>query len=79
MKLSKYKVVWLIIAVFSISLTEAKIKLPALVSDGMILQRNQKLKIWGYADAGEKVSVKFLNASYTTRADKNGNWNIILP
>lgn len=79
MKLSKYKVVWLIIAVFSISLTEAKIKLPALVSDGMILQRNQKLKIWGYADAGEKVSVKFLNASYTTSADKNGNWNIILP
>jgi sialate O-acetylesterase len=79
MKLSKYKVVWLIIAVFSISLTEAKIKLPALVSDGMILQRNQKLKIWGYADAGEKVSVKFLNASYTTSADKNGNWNIMLP
>lgn len=79
MKLSKYKVVWLIIAVFSISLTEAKIKLPALVSDGMILQRNQKLKIWGYADAGEKVNIKFLNASYTTRADKNGNWNIMLP
>jgi sialate O-acetylesterase len=79
MKLSKYKVVWLIITVFSISLTEAKIKLPALVSDGMILQRNQKLKIWGYADAGEKVSVKFLNASYTTSADKNGNWNIMLP
>jgi sialate O-acetylesterase len=79
MKLSKYKVVWLIITVFSISLTEAKIKLPALVSDGMILQRNQKLKIWGYADAGEKVSIKFLNASYTTSADKNGNWNIMLP
>lgn len=79
MKLSKYKVVWLIITVFSISLTEAKIKLPALVSDGMILQRNQKLKIWGYADAGEKVNIKFLNASYTTRADKNGNWNIMLP
>lgn len=33
---------------------EAKIKLPALVSDGMVLQRNQKLNIWGKADAKKK-------------------------
>ncbi|UMQ42313.1 sialate O-acetylesterase [Chryseobacterium sp. Y16C] len=58
---------------------EAKIKLPALVSDGMVLQRNQKLNIWGKADANEKVEVKFLNKSYKTTADQNGNWKIILP
>ncbi|PJJ66535.1 sialate O-acetylesterase [Chryseobacterium geocarposphaerae] len=58
---------------------EAKIKLPALVSDGMVLQRNQKLNIWGKADANEKVEVKFLNKSYKTTADQNGNWKIVLP
>ncbi len=60
-------------------LFEAKIKLPALVSDGMILQRNQKLNIWGKADPNEKVDVKFLSKNYKTTADQNGNWKIVLP
>jgi sialate O-acetylesterase len=49
-----------------------------LVSDGMILQRNQDLKIWGYADAGEKITVKFINKAYHTTADQNGNWSLML-
>lgn len=79
MKIYCSKILFLIIAVFSISIFDAKVKLPALVSDGMILQRNQKLKIWGYADVGEKVNVKFLNKTYSATADNNGNWNIMLP
>ena len=70
---------FLIVSLFSFSMMEAKVKLPALVSDGMILQRNMPLKIWGSADAGEKVNVKFLNKTYTPLADKSGNWNIMLP
>lgn len=58
---------------------QAKVRLPALVSDGMILQRNQDLKIWGYADAGEKITVKLINKTYTTTADQNGNWMVTLP
>ncbi|ALR29610.1 9-O-acetylesterase [Chryseobacterium sp. IHB B 17019] len=58
---------------------EAKIKLPTLVSDGMVLQRNQKLNVWGKADAGEKVEIKFLNKKYNTTADPTGNWKIMLP
>lgn len=79
MKIYKYRILFLLTAIFAISFAEAKIKLPALVSDGMVLQRNQKLKIWGYADPGEKVSVAFLNKSYAAVADKNGNWDIMLP
>lgn len=41
---------------------EAKVKLPALVSDGMVLQREQPVKVWGTADAGEKIQIKFLKA-----------------
>lgn len=79
MKIYFSKRLFLIIAIFSICILNAKIRLPALVSDGMVLQRNQKLKIWGYADAGEKVNVKFLNKTYSVTADNNGNWNIMLP
>ncbi|WEK70344.1 MAG: sialate O-acetylesterase [Candidatus Chryseobacterium colombiense] len=72
------KILGLFLLIFSLCV-EAKIKLPALVSDGMVLQRNQKLNIWGKADANEKVEVKFLNKSYKTTADQNGNWKIVLP
>lgn len=58
---------------------EAKVKLPALVSDGMVLQRDQKLRIWGKADVGEKVDVHFKNKYYTTKADAKGDWSLILP
>lgn len=58
---------------------DAKIKLPKLVSDGMVLQRDQKLKIWGQADSGEKVEVNFQNKKYNTVADNSGNWKIMLP
>lgn len=34
------------------SWADAKVKLPALISDGMVLQREQSVKVWGTADAG---------------------------
>ncbi|MDP9955848.1 sialate O-acetylesterase [Epilithonimonas hungarica] len=74
-----FKILILFVGSLCISFIEAKIKLPALVSDGMVLQRNQKLNIWGKADAGEKVEVKFLNKNYKTIADQTGNWKITLP
>lgn len=79
MKIYFYKRLFLILAISIIGVLNAKVKLPALVSDGMILQRNQVLKIWGYADAGEKVNVKFSNKTYSATADNQGNWNIMLP
>ena len=35
-------------------LCEAKVKLPVLVSDGMVLQCDRNITIWGTADAGKK-------------------------
>lgn len=74
-----FKILILFLGSLCISFIDAKIKLPALVSDGMVLQRNQKLNVWGKADAGEKVEVKFLNKNYKTTVDQTGNWKITLP
>jgi sialate O-acetylesterase len=55
------------------------IKLPVLISDGMVLQRDSKVNIWGWASPGEKVKIKFINKSYHTITDSKGNWKIAMP
>lgn len=57
----------------------AQIKLPALVSDSMILQRDLPLKIWGWASPKEKVNLKFQGKNYSTSTNQQGKWIIILP
>ena len=55
-----------------------QIKLPQLISDGMILQREADIKIWGWASPYEKVSLSFKNKTYETVTDKNGDWAVEL-
>ena len=52
--------------------------LPDVISDGMVLQQNQRAPIWGKADPGETVTVKFAGQSKTATAPANGNWLIKL-
>ncbi len=56
----------------------SQVKLPRLVRDSMILQRDIKIKIWGWSAKDEKVSVKFNGKSYKTKADTNGKWSVLL-
>ena len=58
---------------------KAQVRLPQLVGDGMVLQRDVKDKIWGWAKPGEKVSVKFNSKNYKALTGTNGNWEIMLP
>lgn len=44
----------------------------------MILQRNTKLKIWGWADPGESVMVSFRGRDYQATANDEGEWMVIL-
>ena len=69
----------LLLAVAAYISAFAQVKLPKLISDGMILQRDIKLKIWGWASAGENVSVFFREKKYAAKADEQGNWMILLP
>ncbi|MGB3004919.1 MAG: sialate O-acetylesterase [Chitinophagaceae bacterium] len=56
----------------------AQVRLPRLIRDSMILQRDTKVNMWGWAAANEKVAVTFNNNRYKTKADKEGNWKIQL-
>jgi sialate O-acetylesterase len=59
--------------------TFCQVKLPKLISDGMVLQRDTNVKIWGWASSNENVSVSFLGSTYQTKTDDKGNWDIELP
>ena len=57
----------------------AQIKLPRLISDNMILQRNTKTKIWGSASSHEVIKIRFKQFVFQIKADENGKWAIEIP
>lgn len=80
MKNTAYKWVLVLSLYFSFALLcEAKVKLPVLVSDGMVLQRDQNITIWGTADTGEQIEISFLKKKYRTIANSEGKWQVSLP
>lgn len=75
------KIYLVLITIFTLQAIDlnAQIRLPKLISDGMILQRNEELKIWGWAAANEKVTVLFKAKEYNATADNLGKWFLKLP
>jgi len=61
-----------------ITCVNAQIKLPQIIRDSMILQRDAKINIWGWASKGEKVSVKFNGKTYRTKTADDGKWKVQL-
>ena len=66
-------------ALLAITISHAQVRLPRLIRDSMILQRDTKVNIWGWASANEKVTVSFNKKTFRTTADKQGNWSLVLP
>jgi len=62
----------------SFQVVNAKIKLPAIVSSNMVLQRNSHVTLWGWADPYEQIEIKasWLMNTLQLEADKAGNWRI---
>jgi sialate O-acetylesterase len=69
----------LLLLFFIIPAAYATIKLPALVSNGMVFQRDARLKIWGWAAPGEKVTISFNGKKASAITGANGNWLVWLP
>ncbi len=60
------------------SICFAEVKLPAIVSSNMVLQRNTTITLWGWADAEEKITItaSWLNEKIKINADKAGDWKV---
>lgn len=66
-------------AVASVLPATAEVRLPRYFTDNMVLQRDQPVRIWGWADAGEAVSVFVAGKTATATADDAGEWKLELP
>ena len=56
-----------------------QIKLPRLIGNGMVLQRDKPIKLWGWAAANEGISLQFNHKIFKTTADTAGRWWLALP
>src|SRR5689334_18949034 len=57
----------------------AQVKLPSLIRDSMILQRDVKINIWGWASSAEKIKIKFNGKTFKATTKSDGKWMVQLP
>lgn len=56
----------------------AAVRLTEIFADHAVLQRGQPVPVWGWADAGEKVTVGFAGQIRTAQAGEDGRWVVEL-
>ncbi|MBN1553335.1 MAG: 9-O-acetylesterase [Phycisphaerae bacterium] len=56
----------------------ADVTLPSLLSDNMVLQRDAKAHLWGWAEPDESVTVECNGQTQTTKANSAGDWQVFL-
>ena len=75
-KLSIWKVIILVPFLLSVTSLQAKVKLPSILCDNMVLQQKTEAKLWGWAKENAKIQVKtsWDKKTYATTADNKGCW-----
>jgi sialate O-acetylesterase len=68
----------LVVLLTTTASVRANVSLPDVISDGMVVQQKQRVPIWGKADPGESITVRFGGQSKKTVALADGNWMIKL-
>ena len=72
----KKKIVWVaVIGLLATGLALGNVRLPALIGDNMVLQRNAKIVLWGWADPGEHVGIAFHGEKLKAKTDRAGRWS----
>lgn len=71
-------VVKLLIALLTATLQAQELKVAALFSDHMVLQRGQPVPVWGWSVPREEISVSFAGQRKTRKTDTNGKWLVSL-
>jgi len=57
----------------------ADVRLPHVIGNSMVLQRNVPIRLWGWAEPGEEVTARLLDKQAAGKADAQGLWKLELP
>ena len=68
----------LILSALTAGYAWADLSLPSIFSNRMVLQSGQPAPVWGKAEPGAEITVKFADQIKITAADSSGHWKIIL-
>ena len=79
MQLFMKKIFLICATLFCLTSADAKITMPQLFQSGMVMQRGKTIPVWGKADAGETVTIRFNKKQYQTTAGTDGRWRVDLP
>ena len=71
-------ILFFLVSIFFINAQET-LKLDPIFSDGMVLQRNQEITIWGTALPETKIEISFKTISVFTTSNSSGKWSAIIP
>jgi sialate O-acetylesterase len=69
---------YLLLAVSAAPVLSAEVRLPQLLSDHAVLQRQAPIHIWGWSQAQEKIQVEFHSQKRSAVANQHGEWELWL-
>ncbi|MCX5653795.1 MAG: hypothetical protein NTY65_03985 [Planctomycetota bacterium] len=78
MKLTRWTAFVLALAVHLPSLAEARVELPRVFGDGMVVQRDKPLTVWGWGERGDAITVQFNGQTKTATVGDDGKWLLTL-
>lgn len=72
----KKQLIAAVAVILAANVTEAKVRLPHLIGDNMVIQQQSDVRLWGWDKAGETVTVRtsWDNATATVKTGKDGKW-----
>lgn len=68
----------LVVGTLAAGPVQADVRLPKIFGDQMVLQQQQPIPVWGWAEAGEQVTVTLGDRTATTTAGADGRWSLKL-
>lgn len=78
MSASFYRPLILLILLLASLTVNAEVRLPKILGDHMVLQRQKEVRIWGWAKSGEAVRITFNGQDVETKTGRNGTWSVKL-
>lgn len=68
-----------IFALFSVAVSAQTLRLPRFFADGMVMQRDSKLPVWGWGEPGQTIKVNLNGKNVFGKVNANGEWKVYLP
>ena len=79
MKLRSFALAVSALILSAIQPADAKIRLPQILSDNMVLQQQSDVNLWGWGEGRVKVAVSWSKSVYTAECGSDGAWKLSVP